>query len=47
MNNAQYLKDMEAFGLTTSNNLRQILTTCQDPVEAINNFQQANSLQVF
>lgn len=47
MINAQCLKDMDACGISTSNNLWQILTTCQDPVEAIKNFQNANSIQVF
>ncbi|CAK5024505.1 unnamed protein product [Meloidogyne enterolobii] len=41
-----YLGDLEKCGIATSNNLREILTTCADPVEAIKQFQVANSVQV-
>jgi len=43
----QYLGDLEKCGIATSNNLRELLTTCADPVEAIKQFQVANSVQVF
>uniref|UniRef100_A0A915DIE9 Negative elongation factor B n=1 Tax=Ditylenchus dipsaci TaxID=166011 RepID=A0A915DIE9_9BILA len=46
MNPAQCLKDLESCGIATSNNLRQLLTTCQDPVEAIKQFQTENSIQL-
>ncbi|KAF7633264.1 hypothetical protein Mgra_00007365 [Meloidogyne graminicola] len=42
----QYLKDLEKCGIATSNNLREILTTCSDPVEAIKQFQLANNVQL-
>uniref|UniRef100_A0A1I8C1P2 Negative elongation factor B n=1 Tax=Meloidogyne hapla TaxID=6305 RepID=A0A1I8C1P2_MELHA len=42
----QYLSDLEKCGIATSNNLREILTTCSDPVEAIKQFQLANSIQL-
>nr|CAD2206587.1 unnamed protein product [Meloidogyne enterolobii] len=41
-----YLGDLEKCGIATSNNLREILTTCADPVEAIKQFQVANSVQL-
>lgn len=37
---------MESYGIATSNDLHQILSTCQDLVEAIKNFQKENSLKV-
>ena len=43
----QYLTDLEKCGIATSNNLREILTTCSDPVEAIKQFQLANNVQVW
>ncbi|KAL3101265.1 hypothetical protein niasHT_028021 [Heterodera trifolii] len=43
--NNQYLIDLEKCGITTSNNLRELLTTCSDPVECIREFQQRNSIQ--
>uniref|UniRef100_A0A915MJX8 Negative elongation factor B n=1 Tax=Meloidogyne javanica TaxID=6303 RepID=A0A915MJX8_MELJA len=42
----QYLGDLEKCGIATSNNLRELLTTCSDPVEAIKQFQVANSVQL-
>uniref|UniRef100_A0A915NGI0 Negative elongation factor B n=1 Tax=Meloidogyne floridensis TaxID=298350 RepID=A0A915NGI0_9BILA len=41
-----YLGDLEKCGIATSNNLRELLTTCADPVEAIKQFQVANSVQL-
>jgi hypothetical protein len=45
-NSLQYLNDLEKCGIATSNNLREILTTCSDPVEAIKQFQLDNNIQV-
>jgi hypothetical protein len=42
----QYLGDLEKCGIATSNNLRELLTTCLDPVEGIKQFQSMNSIQV-
>ncbi|KAI3422077.1 hypothetical protein GPALN_012612 [Globodera pallida] len=41
----QYLADLEKCGITTSNNLRELLTTCPDPMECIREFQLLNSIQ--
>ncbi|KAI1720565.1 cofactor of BRCA1 (COBRA1) domain-containing protein [Ditylenchus destructor] len=42
----QYIDDLESCGIATSNNLRELLQTCQDPVEAIKEFQAKNSIQL-
>lgn len=46
MDELQYKKDLESCGITTSIQLRKILTTCDDPVETIKNFQASHTIQV-
>lgn len=46
MDNLDYKKDLESNGITTSIQLRKILTTCEDPVETIKKFQSTHSIQV-
>lgn len=46
MASTSFAKDLEACGIAGSNTLREKLATCNDPVEAIKQFQEENSIQV-
>uniref|UniRef100_A0A914XDQ1 Uncharacterized protein n=1 Tax=Plectus sambesii TaxID=2011161 RepID=A0A914XDQ1_9BILA len=38
--------DLENQGIAGPNKLRELLTTCEDPIDAIKSFQQSNSIQL-